>query len=119
MDGGEGRGWLWPGVDAARHGYRGSKRRDTVGALLLLLSSHGLKTPCLLPHLLRVRSMLQVSSGVKPGQHRSTEEGAEHMRQKMTLDILFLTKLVRLVNYNLNYNYNLRNPYTQGTLQGN
>lgn len=35
--------------------------------------------------------MLQVSSGVKPGQHRSPAEGAEQMRQKITLDILFPT----------------------------
>lgn len=90
-DGGEGWGWLWLGVEEARHATEGSKRRDTVGTLLLLLSYHGLKTPCLLPHLLRVRSMLQVSSEVKPGQHRSPAEGAEQMRQEITLDILFPT----------------------------
>lgn len=42
-----------------------SNRKETTEALLLLLSYDFLKTHCLLPHLLQLRSTLQESSGVK------------------------------------------------------
>lgn len=60
---------------------------------------------------------------LKAGRHRSpilrnwTNEVGNNFGH--SLPDLFPSKLLRLVNYNLYYSYNLRSPYTQGKLQGN
>lgn len=60
-------------------------------ALLLLPCYHCHKTKRLLPHLLQLRAVLWVSSGVKSAQHRSPALRTQQMRWELILDILFPT----------------------------
>lgn len=95
---------LGPGAEGSRHGYGRIKQEENRGALLLLLSYHCLKAQCLLSHLLRLRSMLQMSSGKiraaqKPCVRNRTKEVGTNFRH--SLPHLFPSKLLRLVNYNI------------------
>lgn len=91
---GRGEGSLGPEQQAGTHrlAMEASKGGKLLAlALLLLPCHHCRKTKRLLPHLLQLRAVPWVSSGVKSGQHRSPAYRTRQMRWELILDILLPT----------------------------